>query len=61
MWSATAEILAVTEGIFIDCPEDPVKLKGAPIGMYHCPWCGCMQLAGLPHIHEEECGLGLGF
>lgn len=31
------------------CSEDPVKLTGQPIGMYHCPECGTMVLAGLPH------------
>jgi hypothetical protein len=36
------------------CPEDPVLLKGAPIGMYHCPYCGCMQLAGIAHLPPEE-------
>lgn len=60
MWGATEEILAVSEGILIDCPEDPERLAGAPIGMYHCPWCGCMQVAGWEHLpHEEFCLLGL--
>lgn len=31
------------------CTYDPTKLKGAPIGMFHCPLCGCMVLAGIPH------------
>lgn len=33
----------------LPCPEDPVKLLGQPIGMYHCPHCGIMVIAGLPH------------
>jgi len=33
----------------IFCPEKPELLKGAPIGQYHCPDCGVMVLAGLPH------------
>jgi hypothetical protein len=37
------------------CPEDPTRLLGYPIGMYHCPDCGCMQVAGLEHICEEGC------
>lgn len=38
------------------CPHDPVTMKGKPIGMYHCVWCGCMVLAGLPHSAcEPEC------
>lgn len=31
------------------CNERPEQLKGAPIGQYHCPDCGAMLLAGLPH------------
>ena len=36
------------------CPEDPVLLLGKPIGMYHCPYCGDMQLAGLPHLPPDD-------
>ena len=31
-----------------ECP-DPRLLLGQPIGMYHCPECGEMQIAGMPH------------
>lgn len=31
------------------CSEKPERLLGAPIGMYHCPDCGAMVLAGFPH------------
>ena len=31
------------------CTHDPVKLSGQPIGMYHCPECGLMVVAGMPH------------
>lgn len=31
------------------CPEDPVALRGQPIGMYHCPGCLMMVLAGVDH------------
>lgn len=31
-------------------PWDPPQLKGAPIGMYHCPYCGAMCLAGTDHV-----------
>jgi len=34
------------------CPEKPEKLLGLPIGMYHCPYCGMMVIAGLPHPKE---------
>lgn len=36
------------------CPEDPEKLRGQPIGMYHCPFCGDMQLAGMPHLPPDS-------
>lgn len=49
----------------IDCPEcfapageqcdDPRKLAGAPLGMYHCPGCGVMQMAGMGHINCDLC------
>ena len=32
-----------------NCAEKPEALKGQPIGQYHCPDCGAMVLAGLPH------------
>ncbi len=35
------------------CPYDPVPLKGAPIGMLHCPECGQMILAGVPHLDYD--------
>jgi hypothetical protein len=42
------------------CPEDPVRLSGAPLGQYHCPECGCMVVAGVPHLqHDYGCLLGL--
>jgi len=31
-------------------PIDPLFLIGQPIGMYHCPYCGSMVLAGAPHL-----------
>lgn len=31
------------------CEHDPKTQSYAPIGMYHCPECGVMVLAGLPH------------
>ncbi len=42
-----------------DCPEDPEKLCGQPIGMYHCPFCGCMQVACLSHFcyEPDDCWL----
>ena len=32
-----------------NCEEKPEALLGQPIGMYHCPDCGAMVIAGVPH------------
>ncbi|MGE0131865.1 MAG: hypothetical protein AB7U82_27595 [Blastocatellales bacterium] len=32
------------------CSFDPVQLLGQPIGMLHCPECGEMIVAGMPHL-----------
>lgn len=32
-----------------NCNEKPEKLAGQPIGQYHCPDCGAMVVAGVPH------------
>lgn len=31
------------------CKEKPEALLGQPIGQYHCPDCGTMLIAGMPH------------
>lgn len=31
-------------------PWEPIQLKGAPMGMYHCGYCGEMVMAGEHHI-----------
>jgi hypothetical protein len=38
----------------LPCPEDPALLAGAPIGMYHCPVCGMMVMAALPHPAPDD-------
>lgn len=35
--------------VFNPCTYDPLPLKGKPIGMFHCPLCGEMILAGIEH------------
>lgn len=35
------------------CAEHPELYLGAPIGMYHCPVCGEMQVAGTFHTPKE--------
>lgn len=32
-----------------NCSERPELLLGAPLGQYHCPDCGAMVVAGVPH------------
>jgi len=32
------------------CTFDPNTLVGVPMGMFHCPSCGCMVLAGMEHV-----------
>lgn len=31
-------------------PWEPQQLIGAPMGQYHCPNCGAMCVAGMPHL-----------
>lgn len=31
-------------------PWDPQQLVCAPIGQYHCPYCGAMVMAGMEHV-----------
>lgn len=35
-------------------PWDPQQLAGAPLGMYHCPYCDAMCLAGVPHLDYRD-------
>jgi hypothetical protein len=38
------------------CHENPERRLGEPIGMYHCPECGAMLVAGFPHPKVcQEC------
>lgn len=30
-------------------PWEPQQLVGVPLGMYHCPYCGSMVVAGQAH------------
>ncbi len=32
-----------------NCEEKPETLRHQPLGMYHCPDCGAMVLAGAVH------------
>lgn len=35
-------------------PWDPPQLAGAPLGQYHCPYCGAMVMAGVDHIDYRD-------
>ena len=35
-------------------PWEPIRLRGQPIGQFHCPYCGAMVIAGLNHIDYRE-------
>ena len=35
--------------------DDPRTLAGQALGMYHCPGCGVMQVAGMAHIDCDFC------
>lgn len=36
------------------CPEQPILLSGMPIGQYHCPVCGMMVMAAMPHLSPTK-------
>lgn len=50
--SSRTDITAPLNEIGERCPWpwDPQQLNGAPIGQYHCPYCGAMVMAGMPHL-----------
>ena len=35
-------------------PWEPQQLVNAPIGQYHCGFCGAMVVAGIPHVDYAE-------
>jgi len=37
----------------MSCTHDPRELAGSPIGMYHCPDCGEMVVAGMAHAPKD--------
>lgn len=38
------------EGERCPWPWHPQQLVGAPMGQYHCPYCGAMVMAGMEHL-----------
>ena len=37
----------------IVCSYKPQDLLNVPVGMHHCPRCGEMQIAGIPHLRDH--------
>ena len=47
----TVETAPLTsEGKYCPWPWEPIQLKGAPLGQYHCGYCGEMVVAGVQHL-----------
>lgn len=42
------------EGRECPWPWEPQQLVGAPLGQYHCGYCGEMVIAGMRHIDYRE-------
>ena len=42
------------EGERCPWPWDPQQLAGAPMGQYHCPYCGAMVMAGMDHLDYAD-------
>jgi hypothetical protein len=42
------------EGRVCPWPWEPQQLVGVPLGQYHCPYCGAMVIAGVPHLDYRE-------
>lgn len=43
-------------------PWEPIQLKGVPLGMYHCQYCGAVCVAGMEHTdygEKDENGLSV--
>lgn len=40
------------------CEHDPKTMAGQPVGMYHCPECGEMVVAGMDHPDYDDVDLG---
>lgn len=39
-------------------PWEPIQLKGQPLGMFHCSYCGEMVMAGMHHTDFGPIGEG---
>ena len=41
-------------GVPCPWPWEPEQLINAPMGQYHCPYCGAIVMAGIPHLDYTE-------
>jgi hypothetical protein len=48
------------EGKRCPWPWEPQQLVRAPLGQYHCSYCGAMVLAGQAHLDYTEPPTGAG-
>jgi hypothetical protein len=46
------------EGEVCPWPWEPQQFVGIPLGQYHCPYCGAMVIAGVPHLDYRESPVG---
>lgn len=42
------------DGVRCPWPWEPQQLVDAPLGQYHCGYCGAMVVAGVPHLDYRE-------
>lgn len=49
-----------SEGLPCPWPWEPQQLVGAPLGQYHCPYCGEMVVAGVPHPDYRDDDVSAG-
>lgn len=54
--AALAEITMPLNELGEPCPWpwEPQQLIGVPLGQYHCPYCGGMVVAGVPHVDYRD-------
>lgn len=45
------------EGERCPWPWEPQQFTEAALGQYHCPFCGAMVMAGMPHLDYGPNGL----
>lgn len=57
LWDGEGFSLPINEmGEECPYPLDPAQWIGVPValGQYHCPYCGGMVIAGVPHLRWND-------